>query len=104
MFSFYTFLLILVGGEQFFENLGVQLAVGELHAELAFELVVNFLAVEDLDFLDQTVQAEAQGGVGDIVGVRQVLERAGEEDESLDEGLILVFQMLQPGFFVGIVH
>src|ERR1035437_5321534 len=55
-FSFYSFLLILVGGQKFLENRRVQFAVGEVRAELAFVIVVNFLAVEDFDFFNQPVE------------------------------------------------
>src|SRR5476651_2021954 len=103
-FSFCSFLLVLIGGQKFFENLRVQLAVGKVRAEMALEIVVNLLAVEDFDLLNQPVEAQPERRVGNIVGVRQFLERTGKQDEPLDESHVLVLQKIHPMLFVQIVH
>jgi len=96
--------LVLIGGQKFFENLRVQLAVGEMRAELALEIVVNLLAVEDFDLLNQPVEAQPKRRIGNVVGVRQILERTGKQDEPLDESHVLVLKEIHPMLFVGIAH
>jgi hypothetical protein len=104
VFSFCSFSLILIGGQKFFKNLRVQFAVSEMRAELALEIVINFLAVEDFDLLNQPVEAQAERGIGNVVGVGQILERTGKQDEPFDEGHVLVLEKIHPMLLVEIAH
>ena len=73
---------------------------------MPLKLVLDFVVVVDFDFGDEAVEAEADGGVGDVVGRGQILERAGKEDEAFDESEVFVLEEIDPAFGVGlgVVH
>lgn len=71
---------------------------------MAFEFVLYLVVVEYFDLGDEAVEAEADGGVGDVVGGGEVFEGAREEDEAFDEGEVFVFEEVDPAFGFGVVH
>ena len=52
--------------------------------------------VHQADLLDQPVETEPDGRIGDPVVTSQLLERARRQQEAFEEGQILVVQVLDP--------
>jgi hypothetical protein len=93
-----TLHLFLMGSEQKFESLNVDLAFCILRAGDAFEVGHGAIFVNDLDFRDKSIEAEADGRIGDTVGSSELLERSAGQDESLDEGSIFIADEVEPIF------
>ncbi len=78
------------------EITGIQLSVGEHGGEHDLEIVPLGLLVDDLDLLDQPIEAQPHRGIGNPVIGGHLLQRTGVQQESLYEGQILVGEMFQP--------
>src|SRR6478672_1992003 len=83
-------------GEQRLEGGKVDLAVRVQAAECAFEWVHGRLTVEDLDLGDQPIEPQADGGIGNAVRLRKLLQRSRGEHESLEEGDVFLVEQLDP--------
>ena len=67
------------------------------------EIVVGPLAIQDFDLLDQPVEAQPHGGIGDFVGIGQVLQGAGKQNEAANKCQIFLLQEIHPDFLDRIV-
>ena len=63
---------------------------------MPLKFVLDFVVVVDLDFGDESIQSQAYRGVGHVVGGRQILQRAGKEDEPFGEREVLVLEKIDP--------
>ena len=80
------------------ERLGVEQTVGVRGTEPQLERTGVWRRVDQLDLLDQPIQAQSNRGVRNPVLGREVLQRPPSEQESLQEAKILLAQMLNPRF------
>src|SRR5205809_4689494 len=83
-------------GQQDPERVFVDPAFGKLRPQRPLEGARDLLAVEDLDLLDEPVQAQAHRRVADTIGLGQLLERARGQDEPLQESEVLLAQQVDP--------
>lgn len=79
-----------------FEAAGIKLSVGEHGGEGDLEIVAPGLFVDHRDLLDQAIEPEANSGIGNPIIRGHLLQRSGVQDEPLQEGQILVFEVFQP--------
>ena len=61
-----------------------------MNAKEPLEWTRDVVAVQQFDLLDEAVEAEPHRRIADVVDGGQLLERPGRQDESLDEGQVLV--------------
>lgn len=64
--------------------------------EQAFELAPDIMVIGNGDLGDETVQAQANGGVADAVFGRHLFQRTGGKHQALDEGKVFVSEVAQP--------
>lgn len=60
------------------------------------EIIHRTMTVEHLNLGDQTVEPQPDGRIRDPVRRRQVLERAGRQDEPFQERDVFVIQPVDP--------
>src|SRR5262249_12045235 len=77
-------------------RLDVDASLGVLEAQHALELAVDVARLEQLDLLDQPIEAQAYGRIRDAVDLRQLLERARSEQEAADEREVFILEVLEP--------
>src|SRR5437660_1460613 len=78
------------------ERLVVELPLGVQQPKLELERAPRLLLVEQLDLLDEAVQAQPQSGIGDAVLLGQLLQRPRGQQEPLEEGKVLGAQVVHP--------
>jgi len=91
--------------EQRAEGLEIQPPLGVEQPQAALELAAGGGVFEDPDLLDQPVEPQTDRRVADAVGLGGLLERARGEQETAEEGEVLVAQGVGPaGFRSGMVE
>src|ERR1035437_1745887 len=83
--------------EKFFKRVEVDFPVDVLGAEDFFEVAGGGLLVEEFEFGDNAIEAQADRGVRDRVSRGEGLEAAGGEDEAFDKAEVFGFEQVDPG-------
>src|SRR6266478_7834386 len=89
-------LFLLVVFEELVKGGRIETALGVEPAEQPLVVVGRVVLVEDLDFLDEPVEAQTDGRIRDAVGSSEFLERTRREDESLHEDAVFIAQEFDP--------
>src|SRR6266446_2467487 len=91
-------LFLLVVFEELPKSGRIETALGVEPAEQPLIAVGGVALVEDLDLLDEPVETQTDGRVGNAVGSSQFLKRTRRENESLHEGTVFIAQEFDPTF------
>ena len=93
-----------MGPQEEFESLDIDFPLGVLCPGDTLEVGHGLMFVDNLDFLDQAIEPQSDGGVCDAVCGGQFFERSTGEHESLDESPVLVGEEIEPSLLLGLVR
>lgn len=75
---------------------GGHFSIGYHYMQLALKRIRDLRILSGFHFCNQTIEAGAQGRIGDFVLVAQSFERPGAQNESLQELTVFFIQRFQP--------